>query len=251
MINESEIKYLAGLSDADGSLSFKFSKSRHGDYYGIGLMLEISASVGYDRKGYLEELANRVGSCIVKKYENPNHQDAYIFRVQSRRDINTFLPRLVKHMVIKGGHWKRMYDTYCNYRGKRLTEEQVEVLRGWAQESRKQTGPIKPKNHPTWAWVAGYLDGDGSYQLPKSGTVMVQVKAHVDDTVGIELLQKAFGGNIYSHKDPNTKIWQITMGKMNKSRALMFLPRVHKHSRFKQWKIEQMLAFHNGTATTN
>lgn len=245
MIKESEIKYLAGLLDADGSLSIKFTTNRHGHKY-FHLLLEISAAVGYDRNGYLESLAQRVGTISYKTYDNPRHQDAYIYRAQSRRDLNLLLPRLVKHMVIKGAHWKRLFDKYNELQGVQLTDEQVEEFKKWSEESRKQTGPVKAKSRPTWPWVAGYLDGDGSYQLPKSGTVLVQVKAHVDDVVGIELLQKAFGGSIYSHKDPNTKIWQITMGRANKSRALMFLPKVLKHSRFKKWKIEQMLAFHNG-----
>lgn len=244
MIKESEIKYLAGLLDADGSLSIKFTTNRQGHIY-YHLLLELSAAVGYDRNGYLKELATRIGSVRIKTYDSPNHQDAYCFRVQSRRDLNMLMPRLVKHMVIKGAHWKRLYDKYVELQGVRLDNSQVEELKNWSQESRKQTGPVKAKSRPTWPWVAGYLDGDGSYQLPKSGSVLVQVKAHIDDTVGIELLQKAFGGNIYSHKDPNTKIWQLTMGKMNRSRALMFLPKVLSHSRFKKWKIEQMLAFHN------
>lgn len=244
MLNESEIKYLAGLSDADGSLSIKFTENRYGQKY-FHLMLEISAAVGYDRNGYLQQLSEQIGSCNIKTYENPNHQDAYIFRIQSRKDLNLIMPRLIKHMVIKGAHWKRLYDKYIELQGVQLTDQQVEELRVWSSESRKKTGPVKDKSRPTWAWVAGYLDGDGSYQLPKSGTVLIQVKAHVDDTCGIELLQKAFGGTIYTHKDPNTKIWQITMGRMNRSRAMMFLPQVLKHSRFKRWKIEQMIAFHN------
>lgn len=244
MLNESEIKYLAGLLDADGSLSIKVSENKFGNRH-FGLLLEISASVLYDKKGYLPSLATKIGSCNIKSYDNPNHQDAYVFRIQSRRELNMFLPRVVKHMVIKGAHWNRLYEKFCQYQGVSLSEEEVEALKLWSKESRKDTGPIKPKNHPTWAWVAGYLDGDGSYQLPKSGTALIQVKAHVDDTCGLELLKKAFGGNIYTHKDPNTKIWQITLGKMNRARALRFLPKVHKHSRLKQWKIEQLLAFHN------
>lgn len=245
MLNESEIKYLAGLLDADGSLSVKIVKNAQGRLY-MGLLLEISAAVGYDKKGYLPSLAGRGhGTCAIKRYESPAHQDAYVWRMQSRKDLNTFLPRVTKHMVIKGAHWRRLYDLYVQNEGQELTPAVAEQLKAYSAASRKATGPIKPKNHPTWAWVAGYLDGDGSYQLPKTGTVLVQVKAHVDDTCGIELLQKAFGGNIYSHKDPNTRIWQLTMGKKNRARALAFLPKVLRHSRLKQWKIEQLLAFHN------
>lgn len=243
MLNESEWKYLAGLLDADGSLSIKIVKNRYCSQY-VALLLEISAAVGYDRNGYLQSLTKFFGSCNIKTYENKNHQDAYVFRVQSRKDLNLFLPHVTKHMVIKGAHWDRLYKLYCSFKGVAVDDGTVSVLKEYSTESRLHTGPIKHKNHPTWAWVAGYLDGDGSYQLPKSGTALVQVKAHHGDVVGIELLQKAFGGAIYECRKENTMVWQITMGKMNRSRALHFLPKVHKHSRFKKWKIEQLLAFH-------
>lgn len=240
---ETEIKYLAGLFDADGSLSIKFSKNRYGNVY-LHLLLELSAAKGYDRLGYLPSLAKVMGSCNTKTYAHPSHQDCYVYRVQARNDLNKLLPRLVKHMVIKGAHWKRLYDKYCEYRGKVVNDE-VEELKEFSAKSRNMVGPVKPKNHPTWAWIAGYLDGDGSYQLPKKGSPKIQVKAEAKDTVGIELLQKAFGGGICDVKGEDVRCWYISLGKMNRGFALRFLTKVVKHSKLKKWKIEQLINFHS------
>ena len=38
-----------------------------------------------------------------------------------------------------------------------------EYLKVESKKSRSNAGPIKDKKHPTWAWVSGYLDGDGHY----------------------------------------------------------------------------------------
>lgn len=240
---ESEIKYLAGLLDADGSLSFKFCKAGSGKTF-LYLILGLSASVKVDKQGYIQTLGDRVGSVSLVQYDKETYSDAYYWRVQGRSDLNMLLPRLTKHMVIKGAHWNRLFNKCAEYQGI-CVEELVEELKAFSQESRKLSGPIKPKNHPTWAWVAGYLDGDGCYTKTSKGLLHVGCITHKDDLDGIKLLQKAFGGSIYDPREDNTVLWRRGLGKSHRSFALRFLSKVVKHSRLKTWKIEQMLAFHN------
>lgn len=241
--SESEIKYLAGLLDADGSLSFKFCETSAGRTY-LYLVLSLSASCSIDRYGYIPSLSERAGKLVKIVYEKESYSDAYKWSVQSRGELNQLLPRLLKHMVIKGRHWDWLYQTFCQTKGQDVSSA-VAQLKEDSISSRKNTGPIKPKKHPTWAWVAGYLDGDGCYTLSSKPQLHVGAIAHTSDVCGLELLFKAFGGSIYQPREDNTQLWRRGLGKSHKQFAIMFLKKMHRHSRLKRWKIEQMLAFHN------
>lgn len=251
---ESEIKYLAGLLDADGSLSFKFCKADSGKTF-LYLILSLSAAESVDKHGYIKSLCEYMGSITHIQYERETYSDANLWRVQGRNDLNKLLPRLIKHMVVKGKHWQNLYNKYCELQGVDV-KELVDDLKQFSEASRGDTGPVKPKTHPTWAWVAGYLDGDGCYTLSKNKILHVGCITHKEDMDGVELLHKAFGGTIYEEREDNTRLWRRGLGKSNKDFAVHFLKKVHRHSRLKKWKIEQMLAFHNqsqrltdGTAT--
>lgn len=243
IFNESEIKYLAGLLDADGSLSFCFVDGK------LYMEMSLAASKSVDRHGYIDSLADRIGWLSVREYEGKNWSPSHQWRVTSRRDLNILLPRITKHMVVKGGHWDRMFKKWIELRGVPLTAEEIEDLKSWSEESRKQSGPIKPKSHPTWAWTAGFLDGDGYYSMRKGvkGQTPSRVGAccHIEDRHSLDLLFKAFGGQL--REEGNTLRWTRALGKQSKSFAQPFLQKVHRHSRLKKWKIEQMLAFHNKT----
>lgn len=239
---ENEIKYLAGLLDADGSLSFKFCKSSSGKTF-LYLILGISASKRIDKQGYLYSLGQRMGSISEITYENENHNDAVSWKVQSRSELDQIIPRLLKHMVIKARHWNRLYSVFTDNKGKDITDS-VEKLKEFSEESRKDVGPLKPKKHPTWAWVAGYLDGDGCYTF-KPKQMHVGAISHVQDSCALYLLHKAFGGSVYAPRDDNTQLWRRGIGKTNSDFAKMFLSNIVRHSRLKKWKIEQILAFHN------
>lgn len=243
LFNESEIKYLAGLLDADGSLSFCFVDGK------LYMEMSLAASESIDRHGYIDSLADRLGWLTIREYPGKNWSPSHQWRVTSRRDLNLLLPRITKHMVVKGAHWKRMFDKWTELRTVCLTEEEIQDLKDWSNSSRKQAGPIKPKNHPTWAWVAGFLDGDGYYSFRKGKKETTPSKVgcccHIDDRICIDLIAKAFGGSV--REEGEILRWQKAVGKQSKSFAIPFLKKVHLHSRLKKWKIEQMLAFHNKT----
>lgn len=251
-LKETDIKYLAGLLDADGSLNFCMTKYK--DLYNVQLQLVLQQSDGNDKEGeYIKWLCESCGSYqyIDLSGKNPNWKDAHRWTVKGQEVLGMLLPRLIKHMVIKASHWQRIWDLYLSLDKKSVSEEQALEIKRFSELSRKNAGPLKPKVHPTWAWVAGYLDGDGCYHIRRRKKnwgvfteLVVKVTAYDGDVVSLHLLQKAFGGSVKSNSYENTYTWSRNLGNKDKSFAIHFLRKVHRHSRLKKWKIEQLLHHH-------
>lgn len=248
MMTETEVKYLAGLLDADGSIGFEFTNNR--PY----LAIKLTAADSIDTKQYVYTLPERTGYGTVCKKDRPGTtwSTVTVWTVSKRKHLEMLIPRLAKHMVIKGKHFDRMLRKWLEFRGQTLSNIDIEQLKQYCRASRRDSGALKAKNHPTWAWVAGYLDGDGSFIFKKPPSqrfpkLVVRATAHINDRVGLDLLHKAFGGHIYNRGKNGKHIldWVHPLGKNNKSFAIKFLSKVVKHSRLKKHKIEQMIAYHH------
>lgn len=251
-MNESLIKYLAGLLDADGSLSlaFKADQNRNGHYF-LGLRMSLASSVAVDKAGFVDSLPSitEMGNFSVSG-SNGQFKTWY---VDKRADLEMLLPRIIKHMVIKGRHWNFLLNLWRAQRANRktCTYDEMECMKQQSKESRRENaGPLKPKNHPTWAWLAGYLDGDGCYSYRanvsngyKQWTINVSAAAHKKDAVGLEFIQKAFGG-IISNQNETVIVWRRSLGYQNRDFALSFLPKLANHSRLKREKIDAMIHHH-------
>ena len=253
-MNESLVKYLAGLLDADGSLSFSFKhdQNREGRYF-MGLRLDLASSETVDKHGFIDTLPGITGMGVMTKYGERDQFKTWV--VTKRAEIEMLLPRLIKHMVIKAKHWQWMLGMWRSVRSenKTCTRSEREALTHASKESRRlNVGPLKKKNHPTWAWLAGYLDGDGCYSYRShvvngctQWTINVSAVAHVNDEVVLQFLLTSFGGRIVPQgQSENVKIWVRSLGYQNRSFALRFLPKVAKHSRLKRAKIDAMIHHH-------
>lgn len=247
-INESFAKYMAGLLDADGSLSFQFSHAKDG--FGVYMRMTLVACESIDREGaFIKSLPTLtgLGFAMSKTSENPNHSIRNEWRLTNRTELNLFLPWIIKHMVIKGQHWQWMLDVYSRHKGAAISQEAADALRAASEASRLKAGPIKPKSHPTWAWVAGYFDGDGCYKnrFDKKSSRWhrrIVVEAAKSDRIALDLLLKAFGGALYVRE--RTCIWSLNLGPRNRSLADKLLPEMAKHTRLKKHKIEQLINYH-------
>jgi hypothetical protein len=250
-VQETLIKYLSGLLDADGSLSFKFNTLNEG--FRVGLELSLTAAESVDREGkFVKSLTNLTGFGFITSRTRENWSTVNEWRVVSSRDLNMLIPRLTKHMVIKGKHWNNLFNFYRDLQGKILSQEEVSLLKEVSKQSRKNVGPLKPKNHPTWAWTAGYIDGDGCLSLKNHPSgygkkVSVSVTSHKDDRIGIDLLFKAFSGQVYDRNHDNCCEWKRNLGVRDKAFAISFLTKLVNHSKLKKYKIEQMLAYLHST----
>lgn len=249
-MNESLVKYLAGLLDADGSMSFNFRRNEndHNMYY-VTVQVKLASSDAVDRHGFVYSLDELTGMGSTSR--NGKKSQYITWNVSKRSDVEMLLPRLTKHMVIKAQHWQWVFEMWRNIRSKSFTEDQRALLTQAIKESRKlRVGPLKPKKHPTWAWLAGYLDGDGWYRYSyekKQNYYQMQVGAvaHTTDAIVLEFIREAFGGYIYDHgQSENCKVWRRNLGVKDRSFALRFLPNVAKHSKLKRHKINEMIHHH-------
>jgi hypothetical protein len=253
-MNESSVKYLAGLIDSDGTISFDFrNESRDNGIATLGLKVGISASDAVDKHGFIESLPVLTGYGYTSRHGDKKQYIYWI--VCSRRDLEMLVPRLLKHMCVKARHLKRMFEKWKELRGKSLSAAECAELREFSKQSRYDAGPLKPKNHPTFAWCAGYLDGNGHYMFAlsnkgaKSGketrSMRVSACCHKGDAEVLEFLLKAFGGQIRVHPaTENAMIWDRNLGLSQRSFALEFLGKMARFSKFKRHRIEQMIAFH-------
>ena len=234
MFGETESKYLAGLLDADGSLCYSYNNGY------LSLALSLSMSVSIDRDG---KYASYLGSKVGKLYSRKRDEDWAIqneWVVRKRNDLEKTLPHITKHMVVKGKKWQHMLETFRQYKGQPISEELFFNLRSEANALR---GSIRAKKHPTWAWTAGYIDGDGWYLKrirPKQTEQHVGVVSRIDHPEGVELLHKAFGGVL--KEDRGHLRWIKNLGPRDKQFTLDFLKKMVNHTHLKKWKIEQLLS---------
>lgn len=256
-MNESLIKYLSGLIDADGSISFSFRSGQNKpDQNYLTLTISLATSSAVDVGGAIKRICeeSEIGS-----YHVYGDKDQFAsWMINKRAHVEMFLPRIIKHMAIKARHAQRMIEKWREKRGVPLTESECDALRLFAKESRfLDPGPLKAKNHPTWAWLAGYLDGDGCYSLINAtGSVYkgkrypqtilrVSAAAHIGDSAVLQFLQNAFGGNIRDERPGRQlMIWTRNLGPADADFALKFLPKLSRHSLLKRHKIDQMIAHH-------
>lgn len=254
-VDESFIKYLSGLLDADGNLSFGFVKSRDGRMYNLFLQLKLIASSNVDDRGFVASLPGRTGWGFIFQEIGPEGQTFTSWRVNKQAHLEMLVPRLIKHMVIKARHWQWLLEVWRERRRRPLGERSVlpdekAELRRASEASRLNVGPLKPKNHPSWAWLAGYLDGDGTYSFddpkhrPTTKVMRVFAIAHSKDASVLEFLQKAFGGGICKHSQCDGKMWYRNLGVSERSFALRFLPKVVRHARLKRHQIEKLIHYH-------
>jgi hypothetical protein len=257
-MNETIVKYLAGLFDADGSISFAFTALKpDGSSYMCRLGLEISSSEAIDRHGFIASLPELTGFGSVNfryhKGEQTHSSNRFVrWSVQSRRDIEMLIPRLIKHSCVKARHMQRMLDKWKEKRGDILSAAECDELRNFSKQSRCDSGPIKSKNYPTWSWLSGYIDGNGTLDFAKyksqggRQTCRISLTCHIGDVRVLEFVQNAHGGYIIPHgTNENCMVWKRSLGARDRSFALRFLPKIVQHIKIKRHRIEQMLSFHH------
>lgn len=259
-MDEVLVKYLAGLIDSDGSISFRFHKDPRREGYDLRFSIAVSASEAVDFHGFIKKLPNLTGFGAVDISQGHNLSQHRVVRwtVGSRSHLEMLVPRLVKHMCVKGKHLQRMFEKWKEKRGQLLSDDECEALREFSKTSRCDSGPVKAKNYPSYGWLAGYLDGNGSFRAGrrKNGIyggeqrydyqASVHASCHKNDAAVLHFICKTHGGYVKPHSsNANCITWERSLGRRHRSFAMPFLSKLVVHSRLKKHKIEQLLAFHN------
>lgn len=244
---ETLAKYIAGLADADGSLAIGATKFDEKFVPNLTFKITQAKSIDKDFK-LMNYLFNNVklGRLHICTNQKGNRADICEWAVSSRNELEIFLPRIIKYLVIKGTHFDRTLTWWRNIRGFSYDLQELQWFRKNLKQSRADTGSLKPKNYPSAAWLAGYVDGDGCLYLgPKQK--MFTVSFHKDDMVGPLFIQKAFGGNIYEHlwkNSPDVCQYRLTLGgkyKLNPT-GEKFIRYILPHLHIKKHNAELLLA---------
>lgn len=219
-------KYLAGFIDADGSFGINFIRVRNG--FVARLSLTASQLVSQDK--VIELIAKTYGGKMSMSVNPSGSRQAGWGLPQ--KEGRMILSRIAKHLVLKRSFAKFCLDFVQQHRGKVFSEEEIAEAKAQLHEARKARSLPLP-NYPSRQWLAGYFDGDGCIASRlNNGTALCTpavLAARIEDerTEGLELIAKAFGGDIYQGRVAATKVWVLNL---EPSKATKFIGHFCKHS---------------------
>lgn len=199
------LKYLAGLLDADGSINYQI---REWDGPKCGPSKRVQVYLSFHQSGsreFIELVAWSLTPPSCSQYwghiklDARHAREAWTWSVGGRHAVSV-CNLLKKYLVIKRG----LAELAGRVNGQDIDREVVEAA--W----RAADVPIVPK-HPTTKWVAGYLDGDGSFsaRCPKdreSAQIVLQVTSEKRRRAGVELLHKQYGGSLHDHTNTGVEL---------------------------------------------
>jgi len=236
-------KYVAGLWDADGSLSFDYIS----DF--VYLRGSISASAVVDTDFVMLRALRDYYDLGRITYD---YQENGISRCSWRlgtTEFQTFFNRVGKHLRIKQTHFNNLLLKQREYRLKQINEYEFQELKKFSKTSRQQSTWFKRPRHLSWSWVAGFLDGDGCYRIRRRGGIIKSlcIKAASHDLHILYKLQEDFSGsiNMQTKGDDTIRCWRLGLGKGHIKSSLPFLYKMRQFSCIenKYLKIQEMISF--------
>lgn len=211
-------KYMAGFLDADGSVMVRAR---------IGACPDLCISVAQKVDGLpiLEYAQQQFGGHIRYRHDGA-HAELCMRSAAARKCVE----RLKKYMVLKRHHAERMLEL-VDRKVVLHTEEEVQAVREEVKLIRSY-GADRIPNFPARKWLAGYFDGDGSFSVKickKTGYAYptATILAAKNYTVGIVLLQQAFGGRICAIGE--NALWQLQLSQPSKAKEFLGYFQQHLH----------------------
>lgn len=251
-------KYLAGYLDADGCLGLSFSKYK--DYYTTSLTFCFQQSFSADPDGSLLKALRDFYNLGKINYRDLSGDFSSVVVWTMGSDDFLKLYNLVgKHLRIKGTHWENLIWLYKELRFFHLSLNQLDDLKVFSKCSRLNSSWLKRPKHLSYAWLAGYFDGDGHYRIRhrrkyvksvnrwcNSHELCVQVSCDKNDQHIIDKIVEDFGGTKHTHKQGHI-IWKRSLGKTNSNFAIGFLKKLRSYSCLekKYLIINDMIQFHD------
>lgn len=250
-------KYLAGLIDADGSFFLYFLKGRSGETYTPYCFFSLSLSESSDKDFILLKALRdfyNLGKVTVQLRDGVRVGHWHL----ASRETRILSNKILKHLRLKAKHLDNLLWVQEELRGVKLSEENVEELKDFSKCSRINSTWLKEPKHPSWTWLAGFLDGDGHYRCRVNRKVFVkrdgQFRNHNQLVISatscdsdrsiLDFISNHIGGSVkYSSGYPT---WTMGLGRSSEKRSLPFLKQMRKYSclRLKYSIIEDMIKFH-------
>ncbi len=194
-------KYIAGFLDSDGSIYIDRNRR---------LWVEFIQKLSND--GVIERIHEALGKGAILVCKGKTRgKMCYSRRIKLHgQPAIDILCRLKPHMVNK----------------RRKANNLLREL-GFIERVGADSIPV----HPSRAWLAGYFDGDGCIyaQANRHGgtaSVKVSIDSNTDETDGIELVQKAFGGVIETRGHGKNIRWTL---RLDAAKAIRFLSYIAPH----------------------
>jgi hypothetical protein len=210
-------KYLAGFIDADGHISVRARVGARPD------LIVVLAQKALFPEALVYAQKEFGGRSYTKTLNGVDHLYLDLRAGPARK----CLERLKRYMVIKRHHAERMLELVdssfvCK------TEADVLSIRQQVKEIRAY-GADRLPNFPSRKWLAGYFDGDGSFNVKVCKKTnyaypAASILAAPNYVAGIVLLQQAFGGTICAVGQ--NAFWQLPL---SPSKAKQFLPYFAQH----------------------
>jgi intein/homing endonuclease len=244
--NESMVKYLAGIYDADGCMKIEHSQGSH---------IKISVYFSQSRQGehlvrHLSEVFN-VSLTVVDGSLDGGVGDSFRVCLTSKKKITQFGDRITKYMVVKGKPLKMLLSLKEEYKGGGVTQDQYQIIKDDFDTCRHVGGALKSRNFVSDAWAAGFIDGDGYYQIRSKGvkptpSMSVSVRVFKEEKkLALHFLHEKYGGSLKPVKmrGGDGLRWHLGLGKGKAKGAIPFLKAMRKHSWVKKEKIQMMLNY--------
>lgn len=196
-------KYMAGFIDADGHISVRTRIGARPD-----LLFSIGQEAGFAEP--LHELQDEFGGIIRSKFGG-KHLELCMRSGPARKVIE----RLKKYLVLKKDQAIRYLD-FVDSSDVLRTEQDVKAARERIAEIRRYGAMYEP-NYPSRKWMAGYIDGDGSFAVSVNNGLaypVLRILAAPNYIVGVTLLHKAFGGTLTARGD--NLVWSLQLTQPSK-----------------------------------
>jgi hypothetical protein len=210
-------EYLAGFVDADGCLSIRARTGATPD-------LEFSISQKTSRADVLRYAQGLFGG-IIRSKVNGAHSELCLRSGHARNAID----RLKSHLVLKRGHAEMFLDVVD--RGYVLkTRYDVMAIRQRVKQIRKCAAIPRLTSCLSEKWLAGYIDGDGSFSVKvckKTGYAYpaLRILAARNYFGGVNLLPERLGGRLQDIRTSRGRL-TLTSARDVSSRRILLTPPV-------------------------
>lgn len=248
-------KYLAGLIDADGCLSLHFTTDRNPEKTRMKLCLSLGQSASVDPDfTLLRALRNfyNLGSVYYRVVDSEVHKSSIAeWRISTKESL-ILLNRIGKHLRIKGTHFDNLVWLMEELKAFAIPLQCVEELKEFSKCSRKNSKWVTHPRHLSWAWVAGFLDGDGHYRFRERKDtnhkeIYITFNCGKNDEFIADFFKVCFKGNVY-HNAAGLVVWKRALGKANKAFSLPFLRKLKEYIciEYKYTTVLEMIKYLDG-----